>query len=40
MFAKGVAIRAGKGYCAPEAEHVFLRACDLTADLGGDYIVG
>ena len=34
QLAKGVAVRAGKGYSAPEAERVFLRACELCKELG------
>jgi tetratricopeptide (TPR) repeat protein len=34
LLAKGVAVRAAKGYSAPEAERVFLRACELCEELG------
>ena len=34
QLAKGVAVRAGRGYSAPEAERVFLRACELCEELG------
>lgn len=34
QLAKGGAVRAGKGYVAPEAERAFLRACDLCEELG------
>jgi class 3 adenylate cyclase/tetratricopeptide (TPR) repeat protein len=34
QLAKGLAVRAGMGYSAPEAERVFLRACELCEELG------
>jgi hypothetical protein len=34
QLAKGVAMRAGKGYSAPESEQVFARACELCEELG------
>ena len=34
LLAKGVAVRAAKGYSAPEAERVFLRARELCEELG------
>ena len=34
QLAKGVAVRAGRGYSAPEAERVFFRACELCEELG------
>ena len=34
QLAKGIAVRAGKGYAAPEAERVFLRAGELCEELG------
>jgi class 3 adenylate cyclase/tetratricopeptide (TPR) repeat protein len=33
-LAKGVAVRAAKGYSVPESEQVFLRACELCEELG------
>jgi class 3 adenylate cyclase/predicted ATPase len=34
QFAKGVAVRTGKGYSVPEAERAALRACELCDELG------
>jgi class 3 adenylate cyclase/tetratricopeptide (TPR) repeat protein len=34
QLAKGIAIRAGRGYAVPEAERTFLRACELCEELG------
>jgi hypothetical protein len=33
QLAKGIAIRTGKGYSAPETERAFLRACELCEEL-------
>jgi class 3 adenylate cyclase/tetratricopeptide (TPR) repeat protein len=33
QLAKGVAVRAGRGYSVPESEQVFLRACELCEEL-------
>ena len=33
QLAKGVAVRAGRGYSVPETEQVFLRACELCQEL-------
>jgi DNA-binding response OmpR family regulator/class 3 adenylate cyclase/predicted ATPase len=33
QLAKGVAVRAGRGYSVPESEQVFLRACELCKEL-------
>ncbi|WP_414473697.1 adenylate/guanylate cyclase domain-containing protein [Microvirga sp. M2] len=34
QLAKGVALRAARGYSKPETEQVFLRACELCEELG------
>ena len=40
QLAKGVAIRAGRGYAVPEFERVFLRASELCAELGDQVRLG
>ncbi|MCC2663138.1 MAG: hypothetical protein K0S35_1060, partial [Geminicoccaceae bacterium] len=34
LLAKAVAVRAGRGFSAPETEQVFSKACDLCEELG------
>ena len=34
QLAKGVAVRAARGYSVPESEQVFLRACEICDELG------
>ncbi len=34
QLVRGAAVRAGRGYAAPESERVFLRACELCEELG------
>ncbi|WP_166802103.1 ATP-binding protein [Microvirga pakistanensis] len=34
QLAKGVAVRAARGYSVPDSEQVFLRACELSEQLG------